>query len=195
MFPATCLAQTTFSHWEAHCGRDRVSTELAVQQFLHKVHPTHHITRTPLFKCDLLGFAEAGYATSIPDRKDAYDATRVYKAPKLHESQGQAKLEDDVKFGAWWYSWVGIDFLVYEISYADFIGRPHKYVFVLAPETTQAHDGYHPATDRLLLAAGEWTKALHEEIYVFDDAQWRKDKALYKACRVPLGTTLSLTRT
>jgi hypothetical protein len=173
--------QTAWSHWATHNGRARVSTELAVQQFLHEVHPTYHITRTTPVKCDLLGFAEAGHATKAPDRGDGHDATRFYKAPKRRDEQEQATLDDDVKFGAWRYTWGGVDYRVYESSYPNFFDRPHCNLYVLAPDAGQARDGYHPATDRLLLAAGEWTKTLHDEIYVFDDSQWKKDKDLYKS--------------
>jgi transitional endoplasmic reticulum ATPase len=173
------FAEIAFEKWTAHGSRDRVSTELSIQAILSKVYPTYHITRTTPAKCDLVGFAKAGYATSNSDRKESYDATRLYKAPKLHEEQ--AELEDDVKFGAWRYTWDSIDFLVYEIGFPDFLQRPHKYLFVLAPDTTPQQDGHNSATDRLLLAAGDWTKALHEEIYVFDDSKWTKNKALFKS--------------
>jgi hypothetical protein len=31
----------------------------------------------------------------------------------------------------------------------------------------------------LVLAASQWTIDLHDEIYVFDNQMWRKDKKLY----------------
>jgi transitional endoplasmic reticulum ATPase len=173
------LAQSAFNKWASHSSRDRVSTELTIQKYLSELHPAYHITRTTPAKCDLLGFAKAGYATSDPDRRDSYDATRLYKAAKLHDEK--AELEDDVKFGAWRYTWDSVEFFVYEISYPDLLGRAQKYLFVLSPDTAPTQDGYNSATDRLLLAAGDWTKALHEEIYVFDDSKWTKNKALFKS--------------
>lgn len=54
-------------------------------------------------------------------------------------------------------------------------------LFILAPCADKVVDGHHIDIDALLLACGSWTKELHGEIFVFDQARWTKSKDLYKS--------------
>jgi transitional endoplasmic reticulum ATPase len=170
-----------FKLWRENSIKDRIGTDVAVSKFLALQYPHHHITRTNSERCDLVGFADAGYAIKKPERAMGYDATRFYKAPKLRQEKGEGKVVEDVKFAQWRYVWEGTEFLVYELAIQDYFVRTTKVSYVLAPLDTAQADamGHHPATDRLLGACGIWTKALHDEIYVYDDQQWKKDKELY----------------
>lgn len=42
-------------------------------------------------------------------------------------------------------------------------------------------DGHCEETDALIMAAGEWTSQLHDEIFVFDNGHWSKSKELWKS--------------
>ncbi|KAK4647346.1 uncharacterized protein QC761_124650 [Podospora bellae-mahoneyi] len=120
-----------FEGWTEHASRDRISTDTKVHQLLSAAYPGHHVTRTQTSSCNLLGFADAGYATKTPDRPRGYEAIRKFVAPKLRYEKDNDKLEDE--------------------------------------------------TDELLLVAGKWTKEMHDEIWVFDNQQWMKDKELYRS--------------
>jgi transitional endoplasmic reticulum ATPase len=173
----------SFNFWKEHNSECRTNTELVTHEFLHEAHPEHHITRVNPEGCDLLGYAAAGYATATPENDIGYDATRTYRAPGPRLEKKPGKLEDDVKFGRWSYTWQKNDYILYEIGYQQpILLRPVTWLFVLSPHSHEAiKNGNHAATDDLLLAVGEWTKELHEEIEVFDDAHWRKDKELWKS--------------
>jgi len=148
-----------------------------------------------------MGFADAGHASKTPDTEMRHDATRSYKSGGQGDHstkcgnpnctlpscmieggrRGQGRLADDVRFSRWLYSWENHDFLVYEVSYPDSYNRPIRRLYVAAPAGENVKGRYHEHTDALLLAAGAWTKELHDEIYVFDDAQWEKSAAMFKS--------------
>ncbi|KAK1753695.1 P-loop containing nucleoside triphosphate hydrolase protein [Echria macrotheca] len=174
-----------FSHFLERTTKDRVGTDIAIQAALASIHPDRHITRILASQCDLLGFAEAGLATSKVDLSHGFDAARRYSAPKLGQSNREDKISDDVRFAAWDFVYDDTSFLVYEVSFHDyFFGRLWRWLYILTPSeiSSQADaEGHHPVTDKLIRAAGRWTKATHDEIWVFDDQQWKKDKELWKS--------------
>ncbi|KAK0660054.1 P-loop containing nucleoside triphosphate hydrolase protein [Cercophora samala] len=174
-----------FEGWADHASRDRVSTDTTVHQLLKVAYPNHHITRTQTAHCDLLGFADAGHAIKTPDRSRGYDAIRKYVAPKLRHEKGNDKLEDEIRFGAWNYKWQNNHFIVFALSFRDYLlSRVLRFLYVVTPPPVDGAvdvEGHHSKTDELLLAAGKWTKEMHDEIWVFDNQQWNKDKELYRS--------------
>jgi transitional endoplasmic reticulum ATPase len=89
-------------------------------------------------------------------------------------------LVDAVKFGRWLYTWEEKEYILYQADYGA--ARPHQMSFILSPrDGNETQERYHPATDALLLAVGAWSTALHDEIYVFDNGVWIKDKVLWKS--------------
>jgi len=174
-----------FQGWVEHAARDRVGTDVVLHHLLREAHPDHHITRCLPSHCDLMGFADAGFATKTPDLSRGFDAIRKYVAPKLRHEKGQDKLEDEVRFGAWRYEYQGTPFLVYELSHRDyFMVRVIRFQYILAPPSIAAQatpQGNHPASDALLLAASKWTNEMHDEIWVYDNQAWNKDKELFRS--------------
>lgn len=172
----------SFSSWTEQNGKARVDVELSTLELLRAAHPGRHVTRSLSSKCDLRGYAKAGFAAATADSFSDYDATRFYKAPGPRLDKKPGELVDTVRFGRFIYDWQDNHFIVYEVSYTDRFLRHIKLVYVIAPPSEGAAiQMHHPATDALLLAAGEWTRELHEEVYVFDNAEWKKDKELYKS--------------
>ena len=176
--------QAAFAAWRDHTSAVRLETDSYVQELLREAYPDFCITRTSPSKCDLLGYAEAGYATAIRKIEDGscYDATRVYRLPpsRLDETT-PGKLEDVVNFGRWEYQWDGSDFVVYEVLYVNRFSQVIKLLYVLAPQIPGIfRNGYHGRIDDLLLASGKWTRGLHKQIWVFDNQQWAKNKGLWE---------------
>ena len=89
-------------------------------------------------------------------------------------------LIDNVRFGRWLYTWEDKDYILYQADYGA--ARPHQMFFLLSPRDEDDTEGrYHSATDALLTAVGAWSTELHDEIYVFDNGIWIKDKDLWKS--------------
>lgn len=88
-------------------------------EYIRKLHPDHHVVCTGDFKCDLIGFADAGHASATFDVNDYHDLTRIYASPPTRMSEAPAKLKNYVRFGRWLYTWLSHAFLLYKIEYAD----------------------------------------------------------------------------
>jgi DNA polymerase III delta prime subunit len=95
-------------------------------------------------------------------------------------SGDEGRLDDVVTFGHWKYEWGRFDFIVYEVAYIDRFARVNKVLYVLAPAASETPKPlHHPDTDSLLLAAGAWTNEIHNQVWVFDNAQWTKSRQLW----------------
>ena len=177
--------QLAFSAWTDNTAAARREPESFVQVHLTKAYPEYHITRTHVSKCDVLGFAEAGFATATPQDEDGYDAVRVYRAPDSRLDTTEGKLEDVVTFGKFHYSYNGTDFIVYQVTYQDKFLYVIKLQYILAPRSNPAHltGLHHTQTDALLLAAGAWTRDAHDQVWVYDDQQWSKSSSLWNAAQ------------
>jgi len=54
--------------------------------------------------------------------------------------------------------------------------------FILSPRYPgSTKEGDNSKIDKLLMAIGAWGNHLHNEIYVFDNSMWRKDKEIWEA--------------
>lgn len=172
------------SLWKDHTSAQRLETDFATQDLLSRVYPGYHVVRTSPKMSDLLGLARAGHATAKQDLEDGRDATRVYRTPASRVKGQVGKVEDAVSFGRWHYVWDESEFIVYEMAYIDRFATAQRVLYILYPNTTALGSSTSDAAtliDRLLLCAGEWAADTHEQIWVFDNARWVKDKALWEA--------------
>ncbi|KAM0718421.1 hypothetical protein Q7P37_005491 [Cladosporium fusiforme] len=170
--------------WKEHTSAQRLETDSATQDLLSKAYPMYHVVRTSPKMSDLLGFAKAGYAKAEQVLEDGQDAARVYRAPASRVKGQTGTVEDAVSFGRWDYVWDGSRFVIYEMAYIDRFATVQRILYVLHPDTVpMAQHTTTAATliDGLLLRSGEWTAETHQQIWVFDNARWAKDKALWEA--------------
>lgn len=152
------------------------------RQYLTLPSENHHVIRVDDNSCDLEGFASAGFATWTDEHFDLYDAERAFSDPGPRSGKGPGSLNDTVRFGRARYEWQGKDFIVYTTMFTEnWMRGAQQFLFLLAPCGDKVVDGHHADIDALLLACGSWTKELHEEIFVFDQARWSKSKSLYKS--------------
>src|SRR5436190_13214621 len=185
-----------YNDFRKHSDAHRIATEFAVLESIRQSHPDHHVTCTAKKSCDLLGYAACGNATAeLESDKECFQAIRVYKAhPELSsdirypyfspfrtEPSGPEKdygtLVDQTKFGRYRYRWNDYQLLVYQLEFIDQANRSHKYFYILSPYALDdILCGHSASADSLLLAAGRWTTELHEEIYVFEEGYWEKNK-------------------
>lgn len=183
ILPSEASLSQVFEGFKEHFNGTRTSTELVLLEILKKFHPEFSVTTTTPASCDLLGFARAGLATAEMKSGDAFDISRSYVAPRPRIENKTGVLKDDVRFGRWLFTWNQAEFVVYEVEYPVPFQRPVKIYFILSPRSEGTNEMHHPVTDELLLAVGEWTTELHDEIYVFDEARWIKSKELWKSVR------------
>ncbi|KAH8892254.1 P-loop containing nucleoside triphosphate hydrolase protein [Thozetella sp. PMI_491] len=170
--------------WSSQPKGVRTDTDFSILEALRKEYQGHHVTRTVSSKCDLMGFARAGYANAMPRVDEGTEATRVYRLPPSRLDTSPGSLEEVKSFGCWDYNWEGYDFLVFQISYQNQFHEAIHLLYVLTPlagAAGQIQGSNDNKTDALLLASGQWTRELHQEIWVYDNAQWIKSKSLWKS--------------
>lgn len=169
-----------FEGYKSHNDGHRVSTETTLLELIRATHPSYLVIRTSPRKCDLIGYAAAGYAQLTKTTDELYDASRHYQAPGPRVERQNATLKDHVLFAQWQYSWKKHTFIFYETEYTNPHSAPTKLYYILIPKAGVTDEKSSPI-DELLLAVGTWSSELHDEIYVFDDGHWQKSKELFKS--------------
>ncbi|CAN8100134.1 unnamed protein product [Discula destructiva] len=168
--------------WQVHGSSERQDAGLTFSSILRRSYENHYVTRVDHESCDLQGFATAGFAIWTDEHFDCYDAQRAFADPGPRISANRGSLSDSVRFGRAHYEWKGNKFIIYTTMFAEHVFKGlQEVLFILAPCGDKMIDGHHVDIDALLLACGEWTKELHGEIYVFDQAHWFKSRGLYKS--------------
>ncbi|KAK0741979.1 P-loop containing nucleoside triphosphate hydrolase protein [Apiosordaria backusii] len=183
-----------FDKWTKAASSTRKDIFLHTQQIIKEIHPDHHVTRAKPSDIDLLGYAAAGHANAVQDNYNPpgtthnvpgfyLDACRVYKASPKPFDQPGGTLNDKIYFGRWLYTWQNLTFILYKCVVQDPECGEDPMLYILAPNDTAKVDelGHHFDTDKLLLAAGDWSCALHDEIYVYDNGNWIKDPLLWQS--------------
>jgi transitional endoplasmic reticulum ATPase len=167
--------------WNEHTSAQRENTDFATQALLTKAYPAYHVVRTSPKMSDLLAFARAGHATAEQVPEEGQDAARVYRAPASQVKGQTGKVENATAFGRWDYEWNDAYFIVYEMAYIDRFATVQKVLYVLRSDHTTGQWGAAKLIDQLLLCSGQWSAEAHRQIWVFDNARWAKDKALWES--------------
>ncbi len=178
----------TFSN---HSSGLRVNTNTVLASALRKQYPDLHLTITPTYSSDLLGFAAAGHAIAIPSStsdesspnaaETASSSTDVpsdlkwrrYIAPSKRASVSLGYLADNIKFGRFAYSWSSQNYILYTVVGSHDVIYDEGLTYILSSSDQ--------ANDNLLLAAGSFWNQLHEEILVFDGGFWHKSHKLWES--------------
>ncbi|KAF5716175.1 ATPase [Fusarium mundagurra] len=175
----------TNSYFEHSTGK-RINTDLVFTAALKKQYPELNLVVVPQdgdigSPCNLLAFAGAGYATVTPVREyndlpSSLEWT-VYLPPARRMDGNKGGLAEAPIFGKFLYRWEGEEFIVY---LAD--GRDGSNAY---PETRNYYiltaDVYK--ADQLVLAAGSWASDLHNEVWVFDQGFFQKDRELWESAQ------------
>ncbi|EMC97368.1 hypothetical protein BAUCODRAFT_449535 [Baudoinia panamericana UAMH 10762] len=170
-----------FEAFQAHCSGKRINTEFQTLEAVRSLHPDKHVTVVQPHAADLHGFAKAGHAKlRLTTSGNSFQAQRTYEAPQTRLQGGDGRLGDSVQFGLFEYAWKGHTFQFYDIAWPDpYRGQLRLYYILSAREGEGSR--YSEAADSVLKACGQWSKELHEEIYVFDAGCWKKSSDLWKA--------------
>ena len=172
-----------FDAFNNHGSSVRVNSEVALQAALRDVHRPDHVTWIRSRDCDILGFAEGGHAkASLSDGDDTYTAIRKYNIPARSLDEPQGSVTDKVLFARWQYEWNGRSVLCYKFRWVDNAWSTREYYAIV----TEASNGnivnnHCTYTEDLIKTCGVWTQELHDEVYVYEDGYWEKNKTLFKA--------------
>ncbi|TGO23229.1 hypothetical protein BPAE_0139g00060 [Botrytis paeoniae] len=168
-----------FNGWKVQHGAQATSVPLTFIENLKKHYPDYHVMQTNSDKCDLMGYADAGFAKYERSDEIANWTVQTYHAPGSRLANKPKTVVEHVKFGRWGYVWEKMEYIVYQAQYDHPAGfGTLKLQFIL---TDKEEDPSAESINALVLAASAWTVELHEEIYVFDSQEWVKDKNLYES--------------
>ncbi|KAL0949354.1 hypothetical protein HGRIS_009423 [Hohenbuehelia grisea] len=136
---------------------------------LLKAYPNHSLVMTSDWNLQLLSFPGV-YA--VPIQKNPL-FTELFFIPLARRLGGPpGVLVDQVQLGAFSVAWESYDFIVYIIQFPRGFGAKTQY-FIL-------HDGPEDPARSLLLRVGIWADQLHDEIWVFNQGFWSKDRGLWE---------------
>ncbi|KAG9495544.1 hypothetical protein J7337_013793 [Fusarium musae] len=175
----------TSSYFEHSTGK-RINTDLVFTAALKKQYPELDLVVVPGdgdigSPCNLLAFASAGFATVTPIRDEGELPSSlewtVYLPPARRMDGNKGGLAEAPIFGKFLYQWEGEEFLVYLADGRDGSSAyPElKNYYILTADVYKA--------DQLVLAAGSWASDLHNEVWVFDQGFFTKDRELWESAQ------------
>ena len=176
-FTAEEAAIKVFEDYQMHNAGLQVSSEIAIASFLRGRYSGWTVTSTPS-STGLVAFAQGGQAKAELDIKpDSISALRLHTSPSQRVSEEEGKMVDKVYFGKYDYEWKGEVFIVYTATWVEAF-RPVHHDYILHKRDHKV-DGRCKATDELIAAATKWNNDVHDEVLLFDQAEWSKSKDLW----------------
>ena len=174
-------ANSVFGDYEAHSNGVRKATAVALTTSLRARHPDLTLAITDP-RCDLLGFAGAGFAHAILDHRIGNIILRSYVPPAKQLNGEQGSLVEQVVFAKYEYRWKEHDFLVYIAEgFKDGAFGTFLYIGILCePVGVETATSKSALADALIVAASNWSLELHDEVWVFDRMIWQKSRGLWE---------------
>ncbi|KAM0343534.1 hypothetical protein ACHAPU_008429 [Fusarium lateritium] len=164
-----------------HSTAKRINTDSVFTSALRKQYPDLDLIVVEEYQCDLLAFAGAGHANfqAIQDVGDVPSSLgmTVYLPPSRRIDGNKGQLGEAVIFGKFLYQWRGEEFVIYLVDGrdgAESYPRVKNY-FILTSNLSKA--------EQLVLATGSWASDLHDEVWVYDQGEFLKDRELWKSAQ------------
>ncbi|THZ95151.1 P-loop containing nucleoside triphosphate hydrolase protein [Aureobasidium pullulans] len=177
----TAASLAGFNVYHKHGSSVRVNSEVLLQTELKSVHPSDTVTWVEAEDCDFVGFAEAGHAKArLHDGERTYTAIREYQIPLRSLDEPQGSVADNILFACWDYEWSGRWLTCYKFRWVDSGWQIREY-YAIVTEKGDLKDGRCSFAEDLIKTCGTWTQKLHDEVYVYEDGNWEKNKALFNA--------------
>lgn len=163
--------------------------EHLIMSKLRTLHPfSHHV---PVEDCSfqLSAFLKAKDIAFVIKDTDSPDAPQEFFAWN-HAPKEQAVLYSTLQSGVLEFEWEGVGFLVYKFGWQSNIGqRKALYDFVFGDKrkgtsTSSDKDGGEEETtegEKLVTEVYKWQTSLKDEMWVFQDGAWQKDKEMWKS--------------
>lgn len=171
-----------------HSGGKRIFTEAPMTSAIRKQHPRHHLTLANGMMIDFLSFADSHQDANYQLRKPSESLVdRQFTPPaRRYNDENGGTFLGRVHFGCYDYMYRSTKFLIYIIEGRDGPQFMNKFNCILVPPTgkdenmTQAQKAWaQTQTDELIEAATRWSQELHNEVLVFDNGYWQKNKELW----------------
>ena len=166
-----------FNDFQKYSSYPRVSPEDAIVSMLREHYPGYSVIVTPK-ETGIISFANAGQAKAKLAKTNGV-MFRTHKPAKGRSANDPGELKDKVLFGKYDYRWNNNTFIVYAAEWREYY-RTHKVTCILHElEKGDIVTGRSLAADELIAAASRYTNDTHDEVYMYDQEVWTKNKELW----------------
>jgi transitional endoplasmic reticulum ATPase len=175
--PATPVGgtQEVYHAYRNHASGLRIHTDSTIQAALLAQYPSHYVACT---SCNLVQYAEAGNASATLS-EDGHPtlSSWTFEAATRRASDGSpaGTLTQKIVFGRYDYVWQKRKFQVFVVDGQNSpIGQCDRRWYLLSRFSEKE------AAEALVLAASIWSEQSHNEVWVYDQGWWSKDKELWR---------------
>lgn len=173
-------ASNAFDDYLDHNSALQVSTEVAILSSLRSRYPDYTVTPTPS-TTGVLSFARDGQASADLDLKtEAFSLKRLHQPHSDRTATEPGTMFDEVLFGKYDYQWNDHSFIVYTAQWIQGFNQVRNN-YVLHKRDHELVNGRCLITDELIGAASQWSVDVHDEVLVFDQEYWSKNKELWQS--------------
>ena len=172
--------QAIYDIYCAHNSGLRIHTDTTIQAALHSQYPSCNLTTT---KCDLIQYANAGHAIATLNedihptlRSSVFETT----ARKPLDGSASGKVTQAIVFAQYDYVWQGHSLQVFAVDGQNALPNQCDHRYYVLSRKDQAGSEAIDAVEALVLAVGIWSEQIHEQVWVYDQGRWSKDKELYQ---------------
>ena len=174
------IDSSIFSDYQNHHAAPLMSCETAVLTSLRNRYPDCTVTVTDS-STGLLAYAQAGQAKAdFETKSESYSAWRMHTPSKDRTSDEDGTMSDDVFFGRYNYQWKDHKFLVYRAQVIQGF-RTISNDYLVHKRDQESSNGRCEVSDQLIAAATKWAATVHDEVLVFDQEDWSKNKDLWES--------------
>lgn len=164
-----------------NCKADRQFTEGFIYAGLRAKYRSHHITVVPGYSADFLAFANATDGVSYSPHKDQGLVERSFAPPlRRYNDENGGTFVDRVVFGCYEFQFKSNKFIICIADCQDGMYKT-RYNYVLFEYKNKEEKAYAQKTsDELIAEATKYMQELHNEVLVFDQGYWQKNKDLWE---------------
>lgn len=168
--------------YRSHNSGLRIHTDTTIQAALLSQFPSHSLTSTT---CDLIKYAHAGHAIATLG-EDLHPTLRSWAfeptARQPLDGSAAGRLIETILFGRFDYVWQGHMFQIYVVDGQNSPAQCDRRCYLLSPPAAEGENERTgiKAMEALVLAASLWSEQLHEEVWVYDQGRWSKNKELWR---------------
>ncbi|KAI5124956.1 hypothetical protein M0805_007383 [Coniferiporia weirii] len=154
-----------FTGWVDKASAQFAKPNIIGADLLRKLYPDHSLVMSQDYSLNILGYPGA---VTVPLKPDELITNSLF-LPAGRGATGV--LLNSVEFGCFRTAWDKYEFTIYIVKYAEGFGQYSQHYIL--------HEGSEFPSRALLAAAGAWSYELHDEIWVFNQGFWSKNRALW----------------
>ena len=165
-----------FREYNEISNAPQIFTDAPMTKIIRECYPELHLITSGSYGCDYLAYAAARKAIAVPigsgDSSDPSLKSKIYVPPARRLDGNKGSLAELVDFGKYLYKWQDTEFILYIVHGSESVYTRDK-SYLLGPTKE--------AAEACMLAACEYAKELHREVWVFDQGWWQKSRELWQS--------------